>query len=171
MMIILSFSIVLRWCITKTSNLAFIGCHNVRLEYSWVVVTTFVCAQSWNDDVPVWALTRFSHIYYMSSDLHRHFLIFEYVIFPSLRYTISYPWTMSTYYLCIFSPFSFVSTLWRHFSVSFSFVSKLYPVLSPSISTLDSILSPPVSMLDLWEYRYHHLPLKYVWILPDCTHL
>ena len=61
---------------------------------------------------------------------------------------MSYPQTMSAYDLCISFPFSFVSTLWRHFFIPFSFVSTLYPVLYPSVSTLYSIPSPPVFMLD-----------------------
>ena len=34
------------------------------------------------------------------------------------------------------------------FFIPFSLVYTLYPVLSPSVSSLDSIISPPVSMLD-----------------------
>ena len=43
-----------------------------------------------------------SHIYYINSDIRRHYLIYGYGIFPSLRCAMSYPWTMSTYDLCIF---------------------------------------------------------------------
>ena len=89
-----------------------------------------------------------SHIHYINSDLLFHFLICGYGIFLSLRCAMSYLRTMYTYDLCISFPFSFISKLWRHFFVPFSFFSALYTVLSLSVSTLDSILSPPVSVLD-----------------------
>ena len=102
-------------------------------------MTTYVCMPS----------RIFCHIHYKNSDLRRHFFICGYGIFPSLSSSMSYPWNMSAYHLCISLSFSFIYTLWRHFFVLFSFVSTLYHVLSPSVSTLDLILSPPVSMLDL----------------------
>ena len=90
----------------------------------------------------------FSHIHYINSYLCRHFLICGYVIFPSLCRTISYLRNMSAYDFCISVYFSFVSLLWRRFFLPFSFVYTLYPVLYPSVSTLYSIPSPPVFMLD-----------------------
>ena len=50
--------------------------------------------------------------------------------------------------------FSFVSTLWRRFFVQFSFVATLYTVLSPSVSTLDSIPSHHVFILDSISYWF-----------------
>ena len=44
------------------------------------------------------------------------------------------------------------------FFVPFSFVSTGYPVLHPLVSTLDSIISTPVSMLD-WIYSWFDLNL------------
>ena len=58
-MIIIPLSIELHYCLTKNPDLTFIGCHNVRLQYCWMVVTTSVRAPSWHGDVPVCALTRF----------------------------------------------------------------------------------------------------------------
>ena len=147
-MLILPFSILLHYSLTKTSDLTFTGCHNVRLKSCSMVMATSVRAPSWHDDVRACALTFLYHINCVNSDLRRHFLIDGYGIFPSLRRAKSYPRTMSVYDLCISFPFSFVSTLWRYFFVPFPFVSTFYPVLSPSVSTLDYILSPPVSMLD-----------------------
>ena len=128
--------------------MTFIGCHNFQLWSCWMVVKisyvhlhgmmACVCAPSCIS----------SHIHHINSEVRRHFLICDYGICSSLLCTISYPWNMFTYNLCIFFPFSFVSKIWRHFFVPFSFISTLYPVLYPSVSTLDSILSPPVSMLD-----------------------
>ena len=89
-----------------------------------------------------------SHIHYVNSDLCHYFLICDYSIFLSFRCTIYYPRTMSVYDLGVYVSFSFVSTLWRRFFVPFYFVSTLYPVLYLSVSTMDSIPSPPVSMLD-----------------------
>ena len=99
-----------------------------------MIVTTSVRALSWNDNLRACALAFLYNIHYVNSDLRRHFLIYDYGIFPSLRRTISYPRNMSVYALFIYFYFSFVSTL--------------YLVLSLSFSTLDSIISPPVSMLD-----------------------
>ena len=54
------------------------------------------------------------YIHYINSDLHCYFTVDGYCIYPSLRITISYTWTMSAY----------------DFFLSVS---------SPSLSTLDSI--------------------------------
>ena len=89
-----------------------------------------------------------SHISYINSDLRRNFLICGYGVFMSLGHTMSFMQTMSAYDLCIYFYFYFVSTKWRHFFVPFSFFSTLYPFLSRSVSTLDSIISPPAYMLD-----------------------
>ena len=101
-MIIIYFSIVLYYCFTKTSELMFIGCHNVRLESCWMVVTASMHALSWHDDICACALTFLYHTHWLNSDLRRHFIIDENGIFPSLRRTISYPYTMSAYDLFIF---------------------------------------------------------------------
>ena len=58
-MIILPLSIVLHYFLTKTSDLTFIGCHNVRLQFCSMVVTTSVRAPSRHDDVHTCALMRF----------------------------------------------------------------------------------------------------------------
>ena len=141
-------SIVLHYCLSNTSNLTFIGFHNILLQYCFMDVTASVCAPSWHDDVRVCALTRFVPYPLHNSDLCRHFLFCGYGIFPSLLHANSYPHNMSAYDLCVYFPFSFVSMLWRHYFVPFAFVSTLYHVLSISVSTLDSILSPPVFMLE-----------------------
>ena len=102
------------------SDLIFIGCHNVRLQSCLMVVTMSVRAPSWNDNVRACALTRF-----VPYKLHkfRLTLSFSYLcllhIYPSLRRAISYPRIMSAYNLCIYFPFSVVSTLWRHFLYHF----------------------------------------------------
>ena len=100
-----------------------------------MVATTSVYAPSYHNDVHVCALTVLYHIHYVNSGIRRHFLIDGYVIFSSLRHTIYYPWNMiSAYDLCI--------------SIYYSFVSTLYPVLSPPVSTLDLILPPSISTLN-----------------------
>ena len=153
-MIILSLSVVIHYCLTKTSDLTFIEFHNVRFQSCLMVVTTSVRAPSWHDDVHACAHTVLYHIHYINSDLRCDFPIVGYGIFPPLRRAKSYPRTLSAYDLCISFPFSFPSTLWRHFFVPFSFVSILYPVLYLSVSTLNLILSPPVSMLDSIYYWF-----------------
>ena len=120
-----------------TSNFNIVGWSWQRPYMHQYGMTAYVCAPSCFS----------SHFYYINSDLRRHFLICGYGMFTSLRCTISYPFTMSAYKLCISLYFSFVSTLWRQ-KCNFSFVYTLYPVLPPSVSTLYSIFSPPVSMLD-----------------------
>ena len=97
-----------------------------------MVVMTSVYAPSWNYNICVLALTFLYHIHYANSELHRHFLIDGYGIFLALRRTISYLQTMSVYNLCI--------------SFSFSYVSMMYPVISPTVSTIYFILPPSVSM-------------------------
>ena len=58
-MIILTLSIVLNYCLTKTSNLTLIRYHNVQLHSCWMFVTTSVRALLWHDCIHVCALTRF----------------------------------------------------------------------------------------------------------------
>ena len=59
-MIVIPLSIVLHYSITKTSNLTFIGCHNIQHQSCSMIVTTSVCAPSWHDNIHVCALTRFA---------------------------------------------------------------------------------------------------------------
>ena len=58
-MIILILSIVLHYCLTKTSYLKLIGFHNVQLQSCLMAVTTYMRAPSWYEDVQVCALTHF----------------------------------------------------------------------------------------------------------------
>ena len=58
-MIIISLSIVSHFDLTKTTDLTFIGCHNVRLESYRMAVTSSVCASSWHDDANACTLTIF----------------------------------------------------------------------------------------------------------------
>ena len=58
-MIILLLCIVLHYYVNKTSDLTFIWCHNVWLQYFFMVVTTSLCSSSWYDNVHVCTLTRF----------------------------------------------------------------------------------------------------------------
>ena len=87
-------------------------------------------------------------IHYINLDLRRHFIICGYGIFPSLRCTISYPWNMSAYYLWIIYLFPLSLPCGDIFLYHFSFVSTFYPILSHSISTLDSNISSPIFMLE-----------------------
>ena len=116
---ILPLSIVLHYCLTKTSDLTFIGCHNVRLQSCLMVVTTSMRAPSWRDDVRACAGTCFVPYLLNKFTLTLSLSYCGYGIFPSLRRAMSYPRTMSAYDLCISFPFSFISALWRHFFVPF----------------------------------------------------
>ena len=58
-MIILPLSIVLHYCLTKTTDLTFIGCHNVQIQSCLMVMTTSMRVLPWNDGVRACALTRF----------------------------------------------------------------------------------------------------------------
>ena len=90
-MINLSLSIIIHYCLTKMFDLMFIGCHNFRLEFYCMVVTTSVQAS-----VP----SRLSyHVHYVNSDLRCHFIMDGYGIFTYLRRTISYPRNISAYEL------------------------------------------------------------------------
>ena len=84
------------------------------------------------------------HIHYINSDLCCHSLIDGCGILPSLYRIISYLRTIFAYNLFI--------------SVSSSFFYTMYPVLSPLVSTLDSILPTSVSTLDS-IYSLFKLPL------------
>ena len=110
-----------------------IGSNNFLLELFRMVMVMSVHALSWYDKVRTCALIFLHHIHYVNSDLRRHFFIDGYVIFPSLSCTISYPQTMSVCDPCIY--------------FYFPFVSLLHPVLSPTVSNLDLIPPPSVSML------------------------
>ena len=57
--IILPLSIILNYCLTKKSDLTFIGCHNVQLQSCSMVMATYVRAPLWYDDVRACVLTRF----------------------------------------------------------------------------------------------------------------
>ena len=57
--IILPLYIVIHYCVTKTSDLTFIECHIVWLQYCSMVVTMSVCAPSWHDDIRVCSLMCF----------------------------------------------------------------------------------------------------------------
>ena len=72
------------------------------------------------------------NIYYVNLDLRPHFLIDRYEIFMSIRRTISFPRTIYMY------------DLFMYFSISF--FSALYPILSITVSTLNSIFPLSVSM-------------------------
>ena len=50
-----------------------------------------------HEDVRICTVTVLYHIYYINLDVRRNFLTYSYGIFSSLRYTISYPHTMSVY--------------------------------------------------------------------------
>ena len=75
--IILYFSFVLHECVTKNSEVTFIRCHNVILEFCGMVVTTSVNTPSWHENVCECALTL---LYY----IHLHKLI--------LTLSFSYLW-------------------------------------------------------------------------------
>ena len=141
---ILFLSIVIHYCLIKTSDLTFIRCHNVQLQSCLMVVTTSVRAPSWHDDVCACALTRFVPYRLHKFNLRHHFHICGYSIFPYLNCAYSYPPTMSAYNLSLY----FSSMLWRHCFVPFPIFFTLYPVISTFISTMDSIISPPDIMLD-----------------------
>ena len=127
-MIINSLSIVIHYFLTKTPNLTFIGCHKVWLK-------SYRMPPSWHDDTRACALTIFVPYTLHEFRLTSSFLIGGYGIFLYLRCTIPYSRTMSACELCI--------------HISSSFIYTLYPVLSPPVSNIDSIISPCVSMMDL----------------------
>ena len=60
-MTIIPLSIVLYYCLTKTSRLTFIRFHNVRPQSCWMSVKTSVRAPSWHDEVRACAFTRLVH--------------------------------------------------------------------------------------------------------------
>ena len=146
--IILPLSIVLHYCLTKTSNLTFIGCHNVWIQSCLMVMTTYMRALSWHDYVRAFALTCF-----VPYPLHKFRLTssFSYLWLWYL-FVLTLCRVLSAYYVCVqlvhICSFFFCLHTVETFFVPISFVSMLYPLLPPSVSTLDSIISPPVSMLE-----------------------
>ena len=132
-MIILSFSILLHYCLTKTSDLMFIGFHTVQLESFWMVVMMSVRLLPWNNNVHACALTFF-------------------VPYPLCKFRItssfSYWWIWHISVLMLYHLLSADYVRIKLVNL-FSFVSTMYPVPSPTLSTLDFIIPPSVSMLDL----------------------
>ena len=96
-MIILPLSIVLHYCLTKTSDLTFIGCHNVQLQSCLMVMTTSVRAPLWHDDVRVCALACF-----VPYPLHKFILTssFFYFCLWHISVLMSYHF-LSTEYVCV----------------------------------------------------------------------
>ena len=111
-MIILPLSIVLHYFLTKTSELKFIVCHNVRLQYCSMVVTTSVRASSWHDDIHVCALM--------------HFVPYPLLKF-SLTLSFSYLWLWHLSVLTVYHVLSsdYLSVRLVHF---FSFFLRLHAV-------------------------------------------
>ena len=58
-MITITLTIVPHYCLTKKSDLTFIGCHNVQIQSCLMVVMTSVFTPSWHEDVRVCVLNRF----------------------------------------------------------------------------------------------------------------
>ena len=85
--IILPLFIVIRYCLNKTSDLTFIGCHNVRLQSCLMVMTTFMHAPSWRYDGCVCTLTRF-----VPYSLHKFRL--------TLSFSYMWLWHISVLTLC-----------------------------------------------------------------------
>ena len=125
------------------SDLKFIRCRNVWLEPCWMVVVVSMCASSWHDGVRACALTCLYHIYYVNSDLCRHFFIDRHGIFPSLHRTISHPRTMSTYNSFISFSFPFVSTCVRSWYLWF---------MDAVISLSDNLTGLLLSLTTEWEF-------------------
>ena len=67
--IILPLSIVPHCFLTKTSNLMFIVCHNIRLQSCLMVVMRSVRAPSGHGDVCACAHTFLYYIHYINADL------------------------------------------------------------------------------------------------------
>ena len=84
-----------------------------------------------------------SRIHYINLDLRHHFLICGYGIFPSLRHTISYPWTMSAYNLCIFFSLCLhaLYKFFYHFTLSPRYILSCF-LLSPCCIRFLLLLSP-----------------------------
>ena len=143
-MIILPLYIVLYWFLTKSSNLTFMGCHNVWLQFCWVEVTTSVRSLSWHDKVHTCTLTHF-----VPYPLYKLMLklSFSYLWLWHISVLILYH-SLSLDYFCVrlvhFCSFFFCLHAVETFFVPFYFVS-----------TLDSILSPPVTVLNSISYWFY----------------
>ena len=74
-------------------------------------VTTSVHASSGHKNVRACSVMLLYHVYYINPDVSCHFLIDGYVITSYLRFTISFPWTMSVYDVLLSVYYTSVSTL------------------------------------------------------------
>ena len=121
-MIIISLSIVLRHCLTKLSDWIFIRCHNVRLESYRMVVTTYIRALSWHDDVRACSLTDF-----VPYPLHK----------TRLMSSFSYWWIWNIYVLISYHLLSvdYVRIQLVHFCLFFLFLHNLSCPFSPCLHT------------------------------------
>ena len=143
---ILPLSIVLCYCLTKSSNLTFIGCHNVQLQSCSMVVTTSVRAPSWHGDIHMCTLTCF-----VRYPLHKFRLPTSFLLFVATAYFRPYilpcliQRTISAYDLCISYPFP-MSPRCRdifssHFPISPCCILSCL-LLSPRWIQFFSLLSP-----------------------------
>ena len=132
-MIILSLFIVHNYCLTKDSDMTSIGYHNVRLESCRMVVMTSLCAPSWHETVCACALT-----FFVPYPLHKFILTFSY----------SYWWIWN---ISVLTLYHLLSTdyvyIWLVYCFIFIFISMMYPVIFPTVSTLDLILPLYVFLL------------------------
>ena len=128
--------------------MTFIGCHNVQLQSFLMVMATYVRAPLWYDDIRACALTLF-----VPYSLHKFRL--------TLSVSYFWLWHLSILLSCHVLSADYIRVRLVHlfffffrlhavemFFCTIFFVSTLYPILSTSVSTLDSILSPPEFMLD-----------------------
>ena len=86
-MITITLTIVINYCLTKKSDLTFIGCHNVQIQPCLMVVTKSVCTLSWHEDVRVCVLNCF--VPYL---LHKFIL--------TLSFSYLWLWNISVLTLC-----------------------------------------------------------------------
>ena len=159
-MTILLLSIVLHCCLTKTSNLAFIGYHNVVI-FPLMVVTTSVHAPSWQDDTRVCALTRF-----VPYSLHK------FRITSSFSYL--WLWHLSVLTLCHVLSANYVSVRLVHL---FSFLLCLHAVKKcfHTIFLCLHVVSFPVSLcihagFDYWSSCIH-VGLYFFLVWPNLNHI
>ena len=157
--IILPLSIVLYYCLTKTSYLTFIRCNNIRLQSFWMV--TSVRAPSWHDDVHACALTCF-----VPYPLHKFRLTlpFSYMWLCNI-YVLTFCHVLSVDYVCVW-----IVNL-------FSFFLRLHAVetLFCTVFFCLHVVSCPVSFCLHAGFNSFssclHVGLDFFLVLPNLNHI
>ena len=159
-MVILPLSIAFHYCITKTSDLTFIGCHNVQIQPCLMVVTMSVCTLSWHEDVRVCVLNCF--VPYL---LHKFIL--------TLSFSYLWLWNISVLTLYHFLPADYVYVRLVNLFLFYLCIQAMETFLLPPLCV--HVVSWPVSFYLYSGFYYFssclHVGLDLFLVWPKLNHI